>query len=133
MGAECAPASILSTHTSLPVLESKARKRLSSVAPMKTRPPAVATDPPILGRPVFCLSAGRLSVTPSRLSHAISPVFTLIAKSLPHGGWLQGMLVSGSQKRLLPLALAAVGAVGVLHHLVQAAEVHRVDEQVAEL
>ena len=32
-------------QTSLPVRESNARKRLSSVAPMKTRPPAVAMEP----------------------------------------------------------------------------------------
>ncbi len=56
MGAECALASNLVTHNSAPVFESKARKRLSVVAPMKTKPPAVARLPPILGRPVLCFS-----------------------------------------------------------------------------
>src|SRR5262249_62156541 len=35
---------------------------------------------------VFCLPAGRLSVTPSGTFHAISPVLTLTATSSPHGG-----------------------------------------------
>src|SRR6478609_8582495 len=68
---------IFTVHNSLPVFASKARKRESSVAPMKTRPPAVAIDPPILGRPVFCFSGGRLSVTPRGTFQAISPVLTL--------------------------------------------------------
>src|ERR1700730_716968 len=103
MGAEWAPASILVTHSSLPVLESNARKRLSSFAPINTSPPPVATDPPRLGRPVFCFSAGKLSVIPRGVCHAISPVLTLMANNRPHGGWLQGRLLTGSQKRLFPL------------------------------
>src|SRR4051812_1341144 len=70
---------------------------------MNTKPPAVASDPPIFGRPVLCLSAGRLSVMPRVVCQAISPVFTLIAKRRPQGGWLQGMLLSGCQNRLIPL------------------------------
>ena len=45
IGVACALAGTRTDHSSLPVSLSKARKRLSSVAPMNTRPPAVATDP----------------------------------------------------------------------------------------
>ncbi len=66
-------------QSSLPVLVSKARKRASSVAPTKVRPPAVTIAPPRPGRPVFCLPAGKLSVTPRVDRHAILPVFTSTA------------------------------------------------------
>ena len=45
MGAEWALASSLVAQSSLPVFESKARKRLSVVAPIKTSPAAVAETP----------------------------------------------------------------------------------------
>src|SRR5580698_8300569 len=64
MGVASAAPPSLKVHSSLPVFASNARKRPSSVAPTNTSPPAVAIVPPFPGRPVFCLSAGRLSVTP---------------------------------------------------------------------
>ena len=55
---------------------------------MNTRPPAVAMAPPMFGVPAFftpCFSAsGKL---PSGTRHATSPVFALIAKNSPHGGF----------------------------------------------
>src|SRR5579875_1620080 len=99
MGALCAPASSLVTHNSFPVLESNARKRLSIVAPINTRPLAVAREPPRLGAPVFCFPSGKLSTIPRGTCQAISPVLTLTAISRPQGGFWQGMLRSGFQKR----------------------------------
>src|SRR6476659_230058 len=86
LGVACAAPPSFTVHNSLPVLASNARNRASSVAPTKTRPPAVAIDPPLPGRPVRCLSGGRLSVTPSGTRHAKSPVLTLTATRSPHGG-----------------------------------------------
>src|SRR5580704_6779266 len=99
LGTEPAAASSLNDHSSLPVFASNARKRLSSVAPTNTSPPAVAIGPPMPGRPVFCLSAGRLSVMPSGTFHAISPVFTLTATSSPQGGCEHGMFDALSLNR----------------------------------
>src|SRR2546430_4123640 len=82
--------STFAVHSSLPVFESKARKRLSLVAPMNTRPPAVAMGPPMLKRPVFCLAGGNSSVTPSSTFQAISPVFAFTAIMWPHGGFWHG-------------------------------------------
>src|SRR5262245_35562456 len=59
---------------------------------MKSRPPAVVIGPPAPGDPTFCLPAGSVSFTPNGTSHAISPVFPLIATSLAHGGLLHGQL-----------------------------------------
>src|SRR5438552_12875815 len=86
MGVACAAPPSLKVHSSLPFLASNARKRPSSVEPTKTSPPAVAMVPPFPGRPVFCLSGGRVSVTPSGTRHANSPVFTLTAVNCPQGG-----------------------------------------------
>src|SRR5262245_52710118 len=99
IGAECAPASIFVAHNSFPVFASKARKRLSSVAPMKTNPPAVASEPPRFGLPVFCLSSGNPSVIPNTACHTISPALTFTANNLPQGGRWQGQRVSGFQNR----------------------------------
>jgi len=74
IGVACAEASSFAIHSSRPVAESNARKRLSSVAPMKTSPAAVAIEPPTLGLPVRCRSSGRLSLTPSTLCQTISPL-----------------------------------------------------------
>src|SRR5689334_17685736 len=87
--ASAAPPS-LKVHSSLPFLASNARKRPSSVAATNTSPPAVAIVPPFPGRPVLCLSAGKLSVTPSGTRHTNSPVLTLTAVNCPHGGCWHG-------------------------------------------
>src|SRR5579872_4579842 len=86
-------------HSSLPLLASKARNRESSVAPIKTNPLAVAMEPPMLGRPVFCFSGGRVSVIPSGTLQAMSPVLTLTATSSPHGGCWHIMLEALSLNR----------------------------------
>src|SRR5687768_10942208 len=90
LGVACAAPPSLTVHSSLPVFASNARNRLSSVEPMNTSPPAVAIDPPLPGRPVFCLPGGRLSVTPRGTRHANSPVLTLTAVKCPHGGCWHG-------------------------------------------
>src|SRR5438552_989990 len=82
--------SSFAVHSSLPVFESKARNRLSFVAAMKTRPPAVAIGPPMLRRPVFFFPSGSSSVMPRGTFHAMSPVFALTAMRCPHGGFWQG-------------------------------------------
>ena len=88
-------------HSSLPVFESNARKRRSSVAPTKTRPPAVTVGPALPLPPVFCFPAGRKSFTPSVVSHAISPVFALTAISRDHGGRWHGR-IDVAAGRVLP-------------------------------
>ena len=52
MGIECALASSSVSQSWAPVRESKARNRLSLVAPTKSRPPAVAMVPPMFKAPV---------------------------------------------------------------------------------
>src|SRR5262245_42519837 len=99
IGAECAPASIFAAHNSLPDLASKARKRLSSVAPIKTNPLAVARETPRLGLPVFCFSSGNPSGIANPACHTICAVLTLAANKLPQGGCWQGQRVSGFQNR----------------------------------
>src|SRR5215813_4127197 len=82
--------SSFAAHSSFPVLESKARKRLSFVAAMKTRPPAVAIGPPILRRPVAFLPSGNSSVIPRGTFQAISPVLAFTATKCPQGGFWHG-------------------------------------------
>src|SRR5262249_53385212 len=94
IGTAIALLSIFVIHSSFPVFASKARKRLSLVAPMNTTPPAVAIDPPMLIRPVFFFPSGSSSVTPSVTCQAMSPVFALIAVNWPHGGFWHGQLCS---------------------------------------
>src|SRR3954465_4781919 len=88
------------SHSCLPVFDSKARKRQSIVAPMKTTPPAVAMLPPMLSVPVL---SKPLSFSdwknPSGTFHATSPLFTSTATSSPNGLAEQGILVSGFQNR----------------------------------
>src|SRR5436189_4705854 len=77
-------------HNSCPVFVSKARNMLSSAAPMNVSPPAVVIGPPPrLELPVLT-PAGTPSIVPKGICQAISPVFTLIAVSLPQGGAQQG-------------------------------------------
>ena len=66
LGTACAAAPSLTVHSSRPSFASNARNRLSSVAPMKTSPLAVAIGPPFPGLPVSCFSGGR------RVGHAQS-------------------------------------------------------------
>ena len=75
--------------------------RESSVAAMKVTPPAVVTGPPIDGRPVSCLSAGRFSEMPCGERQTILPVLTSTAISWPQGPSSHGSRVFGSQKRPL--------------------------------
>src|SRR5271163_1831985 len=96
MGFAVAAYSSFVVQSSLPVFESKARKRASLVAPMKTRPPAVAMGPAKAPeRPVLRFSGGRKSVTPRGTCHAISPVFAFTANNRSQGGLMQGRLPSG--------------------------------------
>ena len=80
-----------STHSSRPVAASSARNRLSSVAAMNSRPPAVTMAAARPGRPVFRLPAGSVSVTPTVRRHATSPVATSTAVNWPHGGFWHGI------------------------------------------
>lgn len=68
-------------HISLPVRVSNARKRESSVEPMKIRPPAVTIAPPVPCRPVLRKPSGKLSVTPNTLCQTILPVAVSTALS----------------------------------------------------
>src|SRR6266576_1992717 len=87
VGVACALASRSLTHSCSPVLASKARKRLSVVAPINTTPPAVTIDPPRFGVPVVVFSSSTL---PSATFQTISPLFTSTAFNVPHGGFWQG-------------------------------------------
>src|SRR3954466_6162613 len=89
----------LAAHNSLPVLESKARKRASRVAPTNTRPPAVTIGPALFADPASCLPSGKLSTSPRGTCQAKSPVFAFTAIRRPHGGRKQGKLAT-----VLPLA-----------------------------
>src|SRR5207237_2316568 len=82
--------SSLVDHSSLPDLESNARKRLSAVAPTKTSPPAVAIGPPAPGDPTFLFPSGRASFTPRGTFQAKSPVLASTAIRLDHGGLKHG-------------------------------------------
>src|SRR5579872_2226007 len=100
MGIVCALASSFWVHSVLPVRASKARKRLSFVAPMKIRPPAVTTIEPVFGAPVFGKPfAANASTVPNGTRQTISPVFALTANSSAHGGLRQDQPLDGSQKR----------------------------------
>src|SRR5919201_4349159 len=70
IGAELQPAPALNCQSSLPVLESKALK-LPFPSPVKVRPPAVASEPPIIGWGTFCCQA-------------IFPVLRLTAEKRPY-------------------------------------------------
>ena len=63
---------------------------------MNSNPPAVATEPPMLYAPVSLNPrASSDSTRPKGIRQATSPVFTLIAKSSPHGGDWHGQPVAG--------------------------------------
>ena len=84
------------THSSLPVFASNARNRLSTVAPMKTRPLPVAMLPPIFRMPLFSPispSSARSSLMPSGTLHAISPEFASTATRAPYGGAVHGTVL----------------------------------------
>src|SRR5262249_60470939 len=53
---------------------------------------AVPIGPALPDPPTFCLPAGRASLSPSVVTHAVSPVFALTAHSLPQGGFWHGAL-----------------------------------------
>src|SRR5271154_4906240 len=105
LGSELPSRSIFVTHSSLPVFESKARKRWSEVAPMNTSPPPVVIGPALPPFPVFCLPSGRPSLMPRVVCHAISPVLPLTAVRRPHGGFWQGQLPTTLPLASLPGAL----------------------------
>src|ERR1700744_1891525 len=102
MGGASAEAGSRTVHNSFPVFLSNARKRPSFVAPTNVNPLAVTIAPPRPGRPVFCIPAGKLSVTPRVVRHEILPVFTSTATSCPHGVGVQGRWSAGFQKRVTP-------------------------------
>src|ERR1700691_6268687 len=90
MGTALAVRSSLAAHSSLPVFDSNARKRLSVAAPMNTRPDAVAMGPALPAPPVLRLPSGSASDVPRVVCHAISPVLALTAVRRLHGGFWQG-------------------------------------------
>src|SRR6266478_5377143 len=57
---------------------------------MKMSPPAVVIGPPPKFEAPVLIPAGTPSMVPKGICQAMSPVFTLIAVSLPHGGCQQG-------------------------------------------
>src|SRR5438094_10396566 len=84
------------TQSSLPVFASNARNRLSTVAPMKTRPLAVAMLPPMLRMPLFSPaspSSASSSLIPSGTLQAMSPEFASTATSAPYGGAMHGTVL----------------------------------------
>src|SRR5882762_7250115 len=99
IGVAYALASRLATHNCSPVNASNPRKRLSVVAPMNTTPPAVTIEPPRLGVPVGIF---RSSTIPNGTLHAISPLFTSTALSVPHGGFWHGHWCSSQNRAYSP-------------------------------
>src|SRR5438094_2041119 len=63
---------------------------LSSAAPINVSPPAVVIGPPPRLEAPVLTPAGTPSIVPKGICQAISPVFTLIAVSLPQGGAQHG-------------------------------------------
>src|SRR6185503_16121676 len=71
---------------------------------MKTNPPAVTIEPPILGEPQRPAQGNHLNsgIRPSGTCHLCSPVTRSIASRLPHGGRLHGNpLGEASMPRLI--------------------------------
>src|SRR5215472_11658631 len=114
MGIAVAVYSSFVTHSSLPVFESNARKRLSAVDPMNTSPPAVAIAPAVLVAPVCCLASGRASVIPRGTSQAKSPVAALTAIKRPHGGLKHGKFPATPHSEFLMMALNPPRPLGAL-------------------
>src|SRR6266542_1235431 len=79
------------SHNNLPVVLSKVKNFLSFVPLINTSPPAVTTGPDKLEEPVidapFSCSSGTF---PTGIFHSYSPVFRLIALSVPQGGFIAG-------------------------------------------
>src|SRR6266536_1860021 len=96
---EWAGASNFVLHSSEPFRASNARNFPSTVAPMKTRLPAVVIAPPRLGVPVLRPFFSNSSNEPRGARQAMSPVFALTAISSPQGGLLHEYIVLGSQNR----------------------------------
>src|SRR4051812_24509572 len=77
------------SHNNFPVAFSKAKSFLSAVPLINTRPPAVTIGPgdveePVIVAPCSCNSGS----FPIGIFHSYSPVFKLIALSVPHGGFI---------------------------------------------
>src|SRR5262245_23539461 len=88
IGVACPLAGSFVIQSSLPVSLSNARKRLSFVAAMKTRPPAVTIEPPRFGDPVGEMPRfSRSSTTPSGTCQRSLPVFRSTELSVPQGGF----------------------------------------------
>src|ERR1700687_5934512 len=86
IGVAWPPAGRSNFHMFFPGSESKARRKLSIAAAVKTRPPAVIIGPPRVIVPVFI--PGRK--LPSGTSHTFFPVKRSTAATVPHGGALHG-------------------------------------------
>src|SRR4029077_18183369 len=71
-------------------------------APMKMSPPAVVSGPPPKFEAPVLIPAGTPSIVPKGICQAMSPVFTLIAVSLPQGGCQQGQPLTATAMRGTP-------------------------------
>src|SRR6266516_3848067 len=107
MGLALATSAVFMLHDSSPVFVSKARNMLSSAAPMNVRPPAVVIGPPPRLEPPVLTPAGTPSIVPKGICQAISPVFTLIAVSLPQGGAQHGQPFTDREPPSLAFTLEA--------------------------
>ena len=88
MGVACPLAGSVALQSSRPVVSSKAWRRLSLLAPIKTMPPAVTIDPPMFGvRSEDAISPGK---EPSGTRQRIEPSERSSAVNDPHGGFWQG-------------------------------------------
>src|SRR6266436_3405011 len=74
----------------------------SIAAPMKISPPAVVIGPPPKFVAPVLIPAGTPSIVPKGICQAMSPVFTLTAVSLPHGGCQQGQPFTATAMRGTP-------------------------------
>src|SRR5688572_19709189 len=91
LGVAYPPAGNWYSHRIRPVYLSNARNFSSTVAPMKTRLPAVTTAPPMLSEPVLRMpSAASAGYSPSGTFHSRRPVARSRALSVPHGGLMAG-------------------------------------------
>lgn len=101
IGVACPLAGSITDNSSFPLPLSNARKRRSSVAPIKTNPPAVTIDPPMFAVPVGGRPfASNTSTTPNTVRHRNSPLSRSMAVKCPQGGFWHGYRV-WSQKREL--------------------------------
>src|SRR5437867_12363112 len=107
MGLALATSAVFTLHNSSPVFVSKARSMLSSAAPINVSPPAVVIGPPPRLEAPVLTPAGTPSIVPNGICQAISPVFTLIAVSLPQGGAQHGQPFTDRGPPSLELTLEA--------------------------